>query len=34
MSATKKHLVEIIETLSENELIFVLEFLKRILNVD
>lgn len=33
MSTTKKQLIEIIEHLSENEAIFVLEFLKRILRI-
>ena len=35
MSSTRKLLIEIIETkLSENEIIFVLEFLKKIFHMD
>jgi len=33
MSTTKKQLIEIIEQLSDNEAIFFLEFIKRILRI-
>lgn len=34
MSDTRKRLIEIIENLSENEVVFVFEFLKRILRLN
>lgn len=34
MSNTRSQLIEIIEKLTDNEVIFVLQFLKRILHLD
>lgn len=34
MSSTRNQLIEIINNLTENEVIFVFEFLKRILHLD
>ena len=34
MNDTQKELIELIEKLTENETLFVLQFLKRILNIE